>query len=48
MHGGFSAPASVAFLVTVPFLTGIALFTVLSLRFNKKYRSQRVDQTLRR
>lgn len=35
-HTGFSAPASTAFIYAVPFLIGIAVCVVLSIRFYKK------------
>ncbi|MBR6634633.1 MAG: hypothetical protein IKL41_03290 [Clostridia bacterium] len=35
-HGGYSAPASMAFIYAVPFLIGIAVCVVLSIRFYKK------------
>lgn len=35
-HAGFSAPASTAFIYAVPFLIGIAICVVLSIRFYKK------------
>ncbi len=35
-HTGFSAPASTAFIYAVPFLIGIAVCVILSIRFYKK------------
>lgn len=35
-HAGFSAPATLAFIYAVPFLIGIAVCVVLSIRFYKK------------
>ena len=35
-HAGFSAPASTAFIYAVPFLIGIAVCVILSIRFYKK------------
>ena len=35
-HLGFSAPASTAFIYAVPFLIGIAVCVILSIRFYKK------------
>ena len=35
-HEGFSAPATLAFIYAVPFLIGIAVCVVLSIRFYKK------------
>lgn len=35
-HAGFSAPASMAFIYAIPFLIGIAVCVVLSIRFYKK------------
>ena len=35
-HKGYSAPASIAFLCTIPFMVVIGLFVFLSIRFRKK------------
>jgi len=35
-HRGFSAPASIAFLSAIPFLTGIIMCVVLAIRFHRK------------
>ncbi len=35
-HGGYSAPAGVAFMYAVPFVAGIAVCIVLAIRFFKK------------
>lgn len=35
-HGGYSAPASTAFLYAIPFVIGIIVCAVLAARFHKK------------
>lgn len=35
-HAGYSAPASTAFLYTIPFVVGIIVCAVLAIRFRKK------------
>ena len=35
-HAGYSAPASTAFLYAIPFVVGIVVCAILSIRFRKK------------
>ena len=35
-HAGYSAPAGIAFLYAIPFVVGIVVCAVLTIRFHKK------------